>query len=88
MRKEKNYEHKKIIILLSRIIISFIACIIIYQVFINDKYSSPISILLLGLLTTNNSDFSKSLTKKTETLNIVNLCYILLLLILINFALK
>lgn len=80
---------KKITILLSRIIISFIACIIIYQVFINDEYSSPILspiILLLGLLTINNSDLSKNVIKKTEIINIVNLCYILLLLILINFA--
>lgn len=80
---------KKITILLSRIIISFIACIIIYQVFINDKYSSPILspiILLLGFLTINNSDLSKNVIKKTEIINIVNLCYILLLLILINFA--
>lgn len=82
---------KKITILLSRIIISFIACIIIYQVFINDKYSSPILspiILLLGLLTINNSDLSKNFIKKTEIINIVSLCYILLLLILINFALN
>lgn len=82
---------KKITILLSRIIILFIACIIVYQIFINDSYSSPILspiVLLLGLLTINNSDLSKNFTKKTEIINIINLCYIFLLLIRINFVLN
>ena len=82
---------KKMTLLLSRIIILFIACIIVYQIFINDSYSSPILspiVLLLGLLTINNSDLSKNFTKKTEIINIVNLCYIFLLLILTNFVLN
>lgn len=82
---------KKIVKLLSRIIIIFIAVIVIYRLFIENKYSSPILspiTLLLGFLTINNSNLSKKVTEKIEIINIINLCYIFLLLILINFVLK